>query len=407
MFHRSVSGTAAAAIAALAACAVFAACSSESTVASGETFAERQVAISGATPPAPGSTTVDTPIGLAFEIDNGTAVPLQVRAGQRFYVNQIDMRASLTTTVDEGVAGLAKSGDFAKIPWKGVEFVDQGFVDQPNADGTSTRRRFFRKAAWMDQPSLFVIEQLDAANHVVDVPLVVDTGLEQLRTTHDSFFDRRMRAIQWTYDCAQGPSPALPGGDCTTAKSFSEEALLELRYSNGPLPSFKFDAHTTQLRVRWSLHSARPYLIPVQQIAKPTWDYGFGIDLKPITPPNADGMYSPGMSIEFQFTLTDGSGKRLHPEGSMPSHQDYLDGEPSGIRRDPRRGATCSPRHQRGLPDDAGRVRLHPLELPVDLLDRSSRITVRFSRLPGGSGERRTARADAPGEARRARARRS
>jgi hypothetical protein len=332
MFLRSVSGTAAAAVAALASFAVIAACSSASTVTTGETYAESQTEISGGTLPAPGPTTVDTPIGLAFEIDNGTAVPLQVRAGQRFYVNQIDMRASLTTTVDEGVAGLAKSGDFAKVPWRGVERVDQSFVDTPNADGTSTRRRFFRKAEWMDQPSLFVIEQLDAESHLVAAPLVVDTGLEQLRKTHDSFFDRRMRAIQWTYDCAKGPSPALPGGDCSTAKSFSEEALIELRYSNGPLPSFKLDARTTQLRVRWSFNSADPYLIPVQQVEKPNWDYGFGIDLKPLTPPNADGTYSPGTSIEFQFTLTDGSGKRLHPEGSMPTYEQYLEGEPSGIQ---------------------------------------------------------------------------
>ena len=141
-----------------------------------------------------------------------------------------------------------------------------------------------------------------------------------------------MRAIQWTYDCAQGPSPALPGGDCAAARSFSEEALIELRYSNGPLPSFKIDTRTTQLRVRWSLSSASPYLIPVEQVENPTWDYGFGIDMKPVTPPNADGTYSPGTSIEFQFTLTDGSGKRLHPEGSMPSYQDYLDGVPSGIQ---------------------------------------------------------------------------
>jgi len=53
--------------------------------------------------------------GLAIEIDNGLAVPLQVKRGQTFYLNQIDLRASATSAVDEGVAGLSRSGDFAAL----------------------------------------------------------------------------------------------------------------------------------------------------------------------------------------------------------------------------------------------------------------------------------------------------
>src|SRR6266567_3026673 len=48
-----------------------------------------------------------TPVGLAIEVDNGVAKPLQVKSGQTFYLNQIDLRASTTSTVDEAVAGLS------------------------------------------------------------------------------------------------------------------------------------------------------------------------------------------------------------------------------------------------------------------------------------------------------------
>ena len=39
-----------------------------------------------------GPTSVTTPIGLAVEVDGGAGVPLKVRAGQTFFLNQIDLR---------------------------------------------------------------------------------------------------------------------------------------------------------------------------------------------------------------------------------------------------------------------------------------------------------------------------
>ena len=56
--------------------------------------------------PPPGPTTIHTPVGLALDIEDGVPIPLRVRANQTFYVNQIDMRAHVEATVDEGVARL-------------------------------------------------------------------------------------------------------------------------------------------------------------------------------------------------------------------------------------------------------------------------------------------------------------
>ncbi|NEJ98949.1 cytochrome C, partial [Rhizobium leguminosarum] len=54
----------------------------------------------------------EAPVGLALEVDNGEGVPLKVKAGQTFWVNQIDLRASINATKDEGVDGLRQNSDF-------------------------------------------------------------------------------------------------------------------------------------------------------------------------------------------------------------------------------------------------------------------------------------------------------
>lgn len=276
--------------------------------------------------PENGPTTENTPVGLAFEIDNGVGVPLSVRRRQRFYINQIDIRTAIDASVDEGVDGLSEAGDFEELDWDGTDFAEESFVGQPNADGTFTRRRFFRDAEWMNDPSWFVIQQIDSSGHTVGIPTLVGTGLEHLRTPLDSFFIRRLRAIQWTHDC---PTPET----CDDATAYTEEALVELRSANGSKPNFKLRDATTALRVTWSLKPHDPYIVPVEQVDDPQWDYGFDIELAALTPPAPDGAYAPGQDVTFQFTLSDGAGQPLHEPGTMPSYADFVQGEVgSGIQ---------------------------------------------------------------------------
>jgi len=56
--------------------------------------------------------------------------------------------------------------------------------------------------------------------------------------------------------------------------------------------------------------------VPVEQIASPTYDYGFKIDLVAVTPAGAGGIYAPGSDVQFRITLRDGSGKPLHEPGN-------------------------------------------------------------------------------------------
>src|SRR6185503_2593591 len=155
--------------------------------------------------------------------------------------------------------------------------------------------------------------------------LVIDTGLGHIRTDADRLFVRRMRAIQWANDCA---APT----DCSAATSFLEEALVELRYANDAAPRTRIGGSTSQLRVTWTANRSHRYVIPVEQVEQPEWGYGLDIDLAVTTPPGPDGAYAAGQGLTVQFTLRDGSGKRLHPPGVLPTFLDYLGGnDPAGI----------------------------------------------------------------------------
>lgn len=257
------------------------------------------------------------PVGIALEIDNGEGVPVQLEAGGTFYVDQLDMRASLHATTDSDVSGLEYEGDFAELPWHGIRQADQEFALLANGDGTFTRRRFFTEAQWMELPSFFIVEQVDARGRPHKAPLILNAGIDDARLPGDGFFIRRMRAIQWTYDCASLT-------DCSSATNFEEEALVELRNARGKPQTFKLHPQTTALRVTWSLKPWQRYEIPVLQVKKPKWDYGFKIAIDPVTPAQADGTYAPGTDITFRVTLQDGNGKRLHPEGSLPTYAEAV-----------------------------------------------------------------------------------
>ncbi|HLL00571.1 MAG TPA: cytochrome c3 family protein [Myxococcaceae bacterium] len=260
------------------------------------------------------------PIGVALEIEDGLGQALRVRAGQTLYINQLDIRASVATSSDQGMGGLRTAGDFASLGWGGVKLAEQEFEVLPGPEGYK-RRRFYRDAAWMDVPSHFTVQPVDAEGNPTGRAIRLEAGSNKHRRNDDDFFVRRFRAIQWTYDCASH-------ADCSTATNFMEEALVELRYARTPCKSktLTLSPQTAKLLVRWSLRPSAPYEVPVEQVASPAYDYGFSIDVQTVTPPRHDGTYAPGSAVSFQLTLKDGSGNRLHPQGSLPTYNEVVFG---------------------------------------------------------------------------------
>lgn len=251
-------------------------------------------------------------VGLALQVENGVGVPLQLRAGQTFYVNQIDLRAAIDTGVDEGVSGLATSGDFAGLSLAACEAGQSGRTEPPERRWDVQSPPVLQRSVVDEAKSTFRLEQLDATGKVLGPVVELDIGKDDKRKDGDAFFIRRLRAIQWTYGCA---SPS----DCSNPASFQEEALVEVRDAMNPRKPFTLKPSTTALRLSWSLRSGPGYLIPVSQVASPPYAYGFSIDIDPLTPPGPNGTYAPGTDITFQATLRDGAGARLHPPGALPS----------------------------------------------------------------------------------------
>ena len=273
------------------------------------------------------ATSRNTPIGLALEVENGVGTPISVRSGQRFFIDQIDVRAFVETNeASDELDAVRAEGDFSSLQWHGLEQVENEPILLPNPDGTYTDRRFYRSARWMEGPSTFTVWQVDDRGRRVSRKLRLRAGRDDRRALLDAFFVRRFRGIQWVFDCA-GPT------DCDAATSFREEALVELRNTRNSLNSFQIHRDAVALRMSWSARRGDDWEIPLTQVDDPEYDYNFRVDVEPLTPPGPNGWYEPGTDIEFRTTLRDGSGTALHAEGSLPTYADVVFGsETSGIQ---------------------------------------------------------------------------
>lgn len=267
-----------------------------------------------------GPTTRSSLVGLALEVENGVGQPLSVRSRQRFFVDQVDIRAFVETNVDNpALDALRASGDFADLDWDGLELQENEPLLLPNPDGTFTDRRFYRSADWMEDGSFIAVWQEDENGHRISRKLYMYIGSDDRRGFFDSFFIRRLRGIQWANDCASGT-------DCSGATSFMEEGLVELRHTRNSLSSFRIREDATALRMEWSARPGEAYAFPLTQVDEPDFDYNFDIQVEALTPPGPHGFYEPGTEITFQITLEDGSGNRLHPQGSLPTYADVVFG---------------------------------------------------------------------------------
>ncbi|OJH36150.1 cytochrome C [Cystobacter ferrugineus] len=272
------------------------------------------------------------PVPLALEVGYeglppGKAQPLRVKAGQSYYINQIDLREVVKSTRDEGVDGLRRTGRFAQLPWHGLKQADEEPILLANADGTFTRRRFYRQAQWMEQLSIITVLPVDGWGRPTGRPILLNIGRGDRRLPTDAFFIRRLRAVQTTADCKSV-------SDCSTARNFTEEALVEVRNARTGAMSFTLTRNTRALRLFWTMRpGADFYTIPIEQEDKPAYAYGASVDIKALTPPRPNGTYAAGSNITFQLTLRDGAGKRLHPQGSLPTYKEYTSGRvESGIQ---------------------------------------------------------------------------
>jgi hypothetical protein len=170
---------------------------------------------------------------------------------------------------------------------------------------------------------------LNAAGHIVGLPIIALAGRDDGRSQFDDGFVRRFDARQITFGC-----PSV--GNCAGAQGYVAEGLAQLRNALNPeQDARRIPAHATQLGVLWSadLRSFRKAPVVHADRADVAWGYGFEPRIEPVNAPANGQFYTPGESLDLRLSFYDGEGNRLIPPGPMPTYDDFeRDAIPSGLR---------------------------------------------------------------------------
>ncbi|MBK6688055.1 MAG: hypothetical protein IPG45_26505 [Deltaproteobacteria bacterium] len=266
------------------------------------------------------------PVGLslwwedgAVRFEDGSPRTVTLYGNPERYVQELDLTANVRTDTDQGIDPLLTSGDFANLDWTGVELVDEDW--RPEFTGGFTRSRFYRNAAWMERPSVFLLVPYGPRGVPVGSPILAIAGSDDRSRPSDDGFVRRFLARQVTTGCQ-----AI--GDCSNATSFLAQGLVQFRDALRPgQRAQNIPMRTTELRLYWSEDLLHPRVVPVdrQPLSATNYRYGFSTEVTVSNPPANGQFYVPGETIQIQTTYRDGAGNRLHPQGSLPTYGEFLD----------------------------------------------------------------------------------
>ncbi len=266
------------------------------------------------------------PVGLSLFFNDGAMAPLTLVGDAPRFLQEIDIVASVTTEVDEGIAPVTREGDLQRLDWTGIAQVEEDW--RSAGDGTFTRQRFYRGARWMDQASVFEVTFLDDDSATLEGSLLAHAGRDDRLRESDDTFVRRFVARQIATGC-----PAI--GDCSGAR-FTAQGLVQLRDAlNGDRRAAAVPAAARRIVLTWSSdpEGHREAAVATVSPADAAFAYGFDVRLEQTGVPANGSYYVPGESVSFRVTFLDGAGNRLHPLGSLPTYGQFLRGEiASGLR---------------------------------------------------------------------------
>ena len=103
-------------------------------------------------------------IGLSLFFQNSQMPVINLVGNHPRYLSEVDITATTPpSAVDAGIQPLITSSEFSVLDWTGVQMVEEKWA--PPGNGTYTRQRFYRGAAWMEQPSVFLVFPEDNRGH--------------------------------------------------------------------------------------------------------------------------------------------------------------------------------------------------------------------------------------------------
>lgn len=277
---------------------------------------QAQVSVSGTT----------GPIGLSLFFRNGQMAPITLVGDAPRYLQEIDIVATVPSSGDQGIQPLIQASELSSLDWTGVEIVEEDW--RAAGDGTFIRQHFYRGARWMEKLSLFEVVPTDDTGNAVGPPLIANAGKDDRLNASDDGFIRRFVVRQIAFGC---PSE----GDCTEA-TFVVQGLVQWRDAlNAAQGAGTIPATATRLELRWSEQPQVSRRVQVSHASPADFTYGYGLkpSIETVNPPGNGSYYVPGETVQFRVTLRDGSGNRLHPEGTLATYGQFLRGEvPSGLR---------------------------------------------------------------------------
>lgn len=270
-----------------------------------------------------------SPVGLSLRIEEGVSEQVEIIGSSPRYIDELDIVATAVTADDQGIDPVIDGGDLSNLNWSGVTYDDEEWRPAGDGSGTFTRQRFYRDAAWMEEPSvMFIFQRNEYGQYLHKPPIVVYAGQDDLWSGFDGGFIRRFSARQVTTGCT-----AI--GDCSAATEHTAQALVQLRQSQfTALAARHISPQTASLEILWTQDLLHLRSIPIERTATADadYDYGFSTGIEVLTPPANGDYYMPGDAITFKMHFLDGEGYPLH-DGALPTYSDFLTASTgSGLR---------------------------------------------------------------------------
>jgi len=139
-------------------------------------------------------------VGLSLFFENSSMPAITLYEDQPRYLQEIDIVATTApSAMDQGIDPLINNSEFSALDWRGVRMVEEDW--RAPGDGTFTRQRFYRGAAWMKRDSKFFAFPVDSTGKAVGNPLFVSAGTDNRWKDEDDGFVRRFTARQIATKC--------------------------------------------------------------------------------------------------------------------------------------------------------------------------------------------------------------
>ena len=256
------------------------------------------------------------PVGLDLDFAEGVHAPLEVIAGETFYVDSLTIRTRVEGQGRDILKRLVKQSDFRRLDWSGLELERYDWI--PNPDGTFELERFYHDAGWMGGKQRFTLTVRDARGDPLGDPVVIESFAAWPAHDSEAFATRRFAALTFGHGVPAQSDP--PNADA------SAEGWVQLRNGVPGERTFVIPPDAARLEIVWNQMPTRIFEVPLAPVSVSDWGYGFDIRVDP-SPPENGVSYEPGETVVFNVTFTDGNGTALHPPGSLPTFGEFMTGQ--------------------------------------------------------------------------------